>query len=215
VASGRRCFPVGSLDAAAALAGRLDRPLLVGELGGNMPYGFDLTNSPADLAARHDVERPMILISTSGTRLIHEAGRRGASYVACLRNWAATAAHLIYRHEPVVLLGAGTRGEFREEDQLCAAWIAERLVDAGFRPDVHSLALVKRWSGRSPDAFVPNHSVEYLTRTGQLRDLKFILSHVGDVPDACLIRHGEVVAAGDGPDAGAAGGGGAGGHDGL
>ncbi len=63
---GRRCFPVPSIEAAVPLAARLERPLLVGELGGNMPYGFDLTNSPAQIAERSDVERPMILLSSSG-----------------------------------------------------------------------------------------------------------------------------------------------------
>src|SRR5438034_11600279 len=69
VASGRRCFPVPSLETAVPLAARLDNPLLVGELGGNAPYGFHLTNSPAQIAPRADVERAMILLSTSGTPL--------------------------------------------------------------------------------------------------------------------------------------------------
>src|SRR5262245_49992198 len=46
VALGRRCFPVPSLEAAVPLAARLDNPLLVGELGGNMPHGFHMNNSP-------------------------------------------------------------------------------------------------------------------------------------------------------------------------
>ena len=37
VALGRRCFPVPSLEAAVPLAAQLDRPLLVGELGGTCP----------------------------------------------------------------------------------------------------------------------------------------------------------------------------------
>ena len=65
VALGRRCFPVPSLDAAVPLAAKLTNPLLVGELGGNMPYGFDLNNSPADLEARTDIHRPM----NAGARL--------------------------------------------------------------------------------------------------------------------------------------------------
>ena len=52
VALGRRCYPVPSIEAALPLAARLSEPLLVGELGGNMPFGFDLTNSPFEVAAR-------------------------------------------------------------------------------------------------------------------------------------------------------------------
>src|SRR5215218_7863176 len=89
VALNRRCFPTPSLEVAVPLAARLDNPLLVGELGGNMPYGFDLTNSPAALACRSDVSRPMILLSTSGTKVLSKAKGCDAVYVACLRNYTA------------------------------------------------------------------------------------------------------------------------------
>src|SRR5439155_16577214 len=87
VALGRRCFPVPSLEAAVPLAARLTNPLLVGEHGGCMPYCFDMNNSPADLELRKDVDRPMILLSTSGTKLICGAEESQAMYVACLRNY--------------------------------------------------------------------------------------------------------------------------------
>ena len=72
VAQGRKCYPVSSIEEATAVANNIQNPLQVGELGGNMPYGFDLQNSPFLIASRTDVDRPMILLSTSGTRLITE-----------------------------------------------------------------------------------------------------------------------------------------------
>ncbi len=48
-------------------------PLLVGELGGNMPFGFDLNNSPAALADRTDVAAP----GDPALHLRHPAARRG------------------------------------------------------------------------------------------------------------------------------------------
>ena len=45
-----------------------------------MPYGFHLQNSPAQIDLRDDVDRPMVLLSTSGTRLMCEAATRGAAY---------------------------------------------------------------------------------------------------------------------------------------
>src|SRR4051794_12108917 len=70
VALGRRCLPVTSLDAAHTLAGRLADPLLVGEVDGIMPKGFDINNSPAALAKRTDLHRPAVLLSSSGTKLL-------------------------------------------------------------------------------------------------------------------------------------------------
>src|SRR5438105_15490000 len=103
VALGRRCFPVPSLEAAVPLAARLTNPLLVGELGGSMPYGFDINNSPAALESRTDVQRPMILLSTSGTRVVCGAEEWQAMYVACLRNYRALAAYLIAHHPTVAI----------------------------------------------------------------------------------------------------------------
>jgi 2-phosphosulfolactate phosphatase len=194
LAQGRRVFPVAVIEDVVGLASKLQNPLVVGELGGNMPYGFDMTNSPAELSQRTDVERPMILISTSGTAVITESAKCAAGYVACLRNYSAQIAYLAGRHEKIAAIGAGSRGEFREEDQLCCAWIAEGLMRAGFEPENNETReIIRRWSGASPDAFAGGKSVEYLRRSGQLRDLDFILSHVNDLTDVYLFQNGEIV----------------------
>jgi 2-phosphosulfolactate phosphatase len=190
----RRCFPTPSIEVAVPLAARLDNPLLVGELGGNMPYGFHLTNSPAALALREDVSRPMILLSTAGTKVLCAAGEgRTAVYAACLRNYTAQVRCLAARHSKVAVIGAGTRGEFREEDQICCAWIAERLIDAGYRPgNEQTEQLVERWSSAPLEAFLGSKSVEYLTNTGQLRDLDFILEHIDDIDAVFPLENGEI-----------------------
>jgi 2-phosphosulfolactate phosphatase len=193
---GRRCYPVPSIEAALPIAAKLDQPLLVGELGGNMPYGFDVTNSPAEIASRRDVWRPMILLSSSGTQLLHHASTtRRHTYVACLRNVSATIEHLAGRHDKIAVIGAGTRGEFREEDQFCCARIAAGLAQRGY--DLGNLAArdaVARWRGAADDAWVGGNSVEYLRRTGQLRDLDFILAHIDDLDTVSVMANGEVVA---------------------
>lgn len=192
---GRRCFPVPTLEAAVPLAARLDNPLLIGELGGNMPYGFHMTNSPAQIVARdYDLTRPMILLTSSGTELIHNAREAPACYLACLRNHGALVQHLAERHRRVAVLGAGTRGEFREEDQLCCAWIAEGLIKRGYRPeDRQTEELVGRWSGASVTECSKGNSAAYLKASNQLEDLDFILNHVDDVRAAFMLKHGEVV----------------------
>src|SRR5690242_2392437 len=82
VASGRRCFPVPTLEAAFALAKRLRDPLLAGEQRGAMPPGFHINNSPSDIIARWDVERPLIQLSSSGTKLCNEAAKCSATFLA-------------------------------------------------------------------------------------------------------------------------------------
>jgi 2-phosphosulfolactate phosphatase len=181
VSLGRRCLPAVSIEEAVAIARWLRNPLLVGELGGSLPYGFDLQNSPAAVAARRDLDRPMVLLSTSGTRVMRGGHNGQPVYVACFRNQAALASHLARNHDRVVLVGAGARGEFREEDQLGCARIAERLIEAGYRPLGDTASIVSRWKGVAEEAIRSGASADYLRRTGQERDLDFILEHIDDL----------------------------------
>ncbi len=194
VALGRKCFPVPSLEAAVPLAAKLPNPLLVGELGGSMPYGFDLNSSPADLEARTDIHRPMLFLSTSGTRLICGGQESQAMYIACLRNYTAQANYLIAHHPKVAVIGAGSRGQFREEDQLCCAWIAEKLLKAGYEAeDQRTLEIVERWSGAPVEVITKGASADYLRNSGQIRDLEYILAHIDDLDEVYRFERGQVI----------------------
>ena len=193
VATGRECFPRPNLESALATARKLQHPLLAGELAGDMPAGFEMNNSPAELATRSDIERPLVLLSSSGTRLLHESEQAAAVYLACFRNYAAVAMHIAARHERVAVIGAGSRGDFREEDQMCCAWIAELLIGHGYEAaNAATTDLVQRWSGAPAAACVISKSVDYLRRSDQLADLDFILSHVNDLRNIYRLLDGEV-----------------------
>jgi len=191
---GRRCFPAATIDSGIQIAQGLSNPILAGELGGNMPYGFDLDNSPAALVKRSDTARPMVMVSTSGTQLICESAQvSSVVYTACLRNFSAQAARLVAQHPRVSIVGAGSRGEFREEDQLCAARIALTLVEAGYEvADDPTSDVLDRWGDARDDAFLDGRSAKYLRETGQQHDLDFVLEHVDDLSSIFVIEQSEV-----------------------
>ena len=187
----------GNDRAALPLAARLENPLLVGELGGNMPYGFHLQNSPAEMDRRTELERPVILLSSSGTGLLSAAAARSRTYAACLRNATAQARHLVTAQDRVLLLAGESRGEIRDEDRLCCARIAGPLLEAGFEPGNVLVEEIVKHSGDAPDdAFMGGHSVAYLSDTGQLHDAEFILEHVDDLDSVYEMRGGELMASG-------------------
>lgn len=189
---GHEVFPVRSLEEARAVADLLERPLLVGELAGETPPGFEETNSPAALDLRQDVERPVVLLSSNGSTLLREAGERGeASYAACLRNASAQAEWLLRRHRRVALLGAGAQGGFRIEDQYCCARIAATLLRAGYCPVGMTREVVERWAALPVDVIAGGRSAAFLRRTGQLEDLDFVLSRVDDIPAVFPLVEGE------------------------
>jgi 2-phosphosulfolactate phosphatase len=196
IVTGRRCLVAANLEDAFAIRAGLGDAILAGELGGSMPYGFEMNNSPADLAARTDIGRPLVMLSTSGTETMLGAARSTeGGYVACLRNVTAVARFLVGRHRRVAAIGAGSRGEFREEDQLACAWLAAILLDAGYRAeDEATREVVARWRGAPATAFESGSSVTYLRRTNQLRDFEFIVAHVDDLDVVCAMRDNELVA---------------------
>jgi 2-phosphosulfolactate phosphatase len=183
LAMGRRCIVAHDVDEAFEIRDRIGDALLAGEVAGERPDGFDMNNSPAELVDRPDSHRPVVMVSSSGARLMLTAGHATHRvYVACLRNVTAVVRRLLEEDTDVALIGAGSRGEFREEDQLCCAWIADRLMVAGFRPaNAETVDITERWRGSSVSDIGISNSVGYLRRSGQLRDLDFIGAHVDDL----------------------------------
>ena len=89
------------------------------------------TTAPRNWSAAHDTHRPLVLVSSSGTKVIHEAAGCEAIYLGCFRSYSMLAGYLAGRHARVAVIGAGSKGEFREEDQICCAWIAAGLMSQG------------------------------------------------------------------------------------
>ena len=192
LSSGHRVYPVASLAEAMNVAGHLKNPILAGEQAGIKPDGFDLNNSPFAVAAL-DGSDPIVLLSSAGTQLLAHA--RGASdiYVACLRNFSATATHLAGAANRVALIGAGTRGEARPEDQMVCAWIGQRLLESGFdAEDDRTLCEVEFWRDIDPAVINSSPSAEYLRESRQTQDTDFVLTHVDDV-DAIALYNGQQV----------------------
>lgn len=193
-ATGRRCFPAPTIDAALSIAKSLDNPLLAGESAGDTPAGFEMDNSPAQLAHRNDIDRPLVIVSSSGTKLIHAAAACDALYLSCFRSYSVLPAYLAARHDCIAIIGAGSKGEFREEDQACCAWIAYQLIRSGYAPaNARTAVLAERWSDRRPKDCLSSRSVRFLKRTGRLEDLNFIFSHIDDLHRIFTVQNGEVL----------------------
>jgi 2-phosphosulfolactate phosphatase len=194
VSMGRRCFPVPSPEAARRVAARLSNPLWAGELGGVIPRGFEMNNSPAELASRTDISRPLALLSSSGTKLIHLAHASEAAYIACFRNFEFLSRYLVGRHSRIALIGVGSRGERREEDQMCCAWLARQLIDSGYAAENRETEeMVERWSGVTAATILSGPSADYLMPGGQGRDFVFILTHIADLEWGFALQGDEVI----------------------
>ena len=122
----------------------------------------------------------------TGTPLLENASGCRAVYVSCLRNLTATADWLASRYQRVAVLGAGSHGEMRCEDQMAVAWLAGRLCERGFGAEnARTRDLIERWQGADIVLASWGNSAEYLRKTGQVDDLQFVLDHIDDVNVVC------------------------------
>lgn len=194
IAEGRRCFFAPSVEEAFKIAVGLDNPLLVGESGGIIPKGFEINNSPVEIENRRDIERPAIIVSTSGIPFLYSLNAHNSLFVACLRNYGATTKYLKGRYDRIALLGAPHKGEFREEDQICCAWIAHGLRLAGYKSENRQTnEIINRWKKASADVCAQGKSADCLRATGQTRDLTYVLDHINDLNAVLIVRKNEIM----------------------
>jgi 2-phosphosulfolactate phosphatase len=194
VATGRRCFPVSSLEEAARVAATLPDPLVAGEQAGDVPASFHANNSPAEFARRGDVRRPLVLLTSAGTPLMRAASGADEVYVASLRNVSAQVRHLAERDGGVAVVGAGTRGAARREDRIACARLATGLVAVGFQPDRTAESEIAEWGDAPIADCASGSSGEFLRRTGQKGDIDFVVSHDDDLDAVFTLVHGEILA---------------------
>jgi 2-phosphosulfolactate phosphatase len=138
----------------------------------------------------------MVLVSSSGTQLLLNAVGAEAVYAACFRNFSAVARHLAGRHRRIAVLGAGSRNQFRREDQMGCAWVAEQLVALGYLPETEATShYISRWSGKSPEEVRSGRSAAYLKQSGQEVDLEFVLGHIDDLDTVPSLINGGLIPA--------------------
>lgn len=126
----RALIPVADPAEAWQRARSLDggEPLLAGERRGETIPGFDLGNSPVEVAEACLRGRTVLLTTSNGTRALLAARSAAAIGVAALINRTAAARWVGEQGRPVVLVCAGERGGVSLEDQVCAGLLVERLV---------------------------------------------------------------------------------------
>jgi 2-phosphosulfolactate phosphatase len=147
LASGyRRVLCCAEVDEALELRSRLGDGVLAGERNAVEIPGFDLGNSPRELA--EPLGETLILTTTNGTRAIVAAAAHAETVlVGSLLNLDAVAAAARGRGD-VEVVCAGLQGRFTIDDAYCAGRIAELL--GGERSDAAEAAVRLAASFASP-----------------------------------------------------------------
>jgi 2-phosphosulfolactate phosphatase len=129
-----KVISVPSVDDALNLAGEYEGgALLGGERGGVKIPGFDLGNSPLEYKKELVAGKTVILTTSNGTRAIKASENAEHVLIGCFLNASAVAEkalELASRIESpcVVVVCAGTLGEFSLDDAACAGLIVDYLA---------------------------------------------------------------------------------------
>lgn len=193
-AQGRQTFLARSVDEGRRRAGSLDNPVLASEPCPSGTGEFDPRTGPRRLDAIADPGRPFLLLTPVADVL---AGTLGAPavYLACLRNLSATVEAVAEDHDQVAVIAAGHAGQPRSEDQMVAAWIAGRLVEAGYSPgNLSTMREVERWAKADLSILSLGRGADQLRRLGRDSEIDFVLRRVDDLELTCRYEAGEVTA---------------------
>ena len=130
---------VGSVEEAIALRERTPNALVMGEIDGLKPAGFDLGNSPSaldglDLSGRHLIQR-----TSAGTQGIVRSSPYAETLLACSLSCASATARYAGGFSPEIVtfvitgISAGGEDNDGDEDAACADYVESLLL--GHTPD--------------------------------------------------------------------------------
>lgn len=126
----REILLAAGVDEAFALRARLPGALLIGEVGGFPPPGFDFGNSPSELRGVDIRDRVLVQRTSAGTQAAVRCANAAPLLLASFPIAAATARRLLAQAPAdVTLVASGPEGE----DEACAHHLASLL--RGERPD--------------------------------------------------------------------------------
>ena len=105
--------------------------LLMGEVGGKKPQGFDFGNSPYTYINTDYADKEIVLTTTNGTKALDIAKNAETVLVGSLINIDSLNNLLSNKKSNVLCLCSGWQSKFNLEDTICAGAIVDFLISTG------------------------------------------------------------------------------------
>ena len=91
--------------------------------------GFDFSNSPLEYKKDVVKDKTLIITTTNGTRTLTKCNKANTVIVGCMLNSYAVAKKLLDLGRDIVIVNAGTNGEFSMDDFICSGSILQDLIN--------------------------------------------------------------------------------------
>lgn len=154
--------------------------LLVGERQAVKIDGFDYTNSPLDLSTQDLANKRVVITTSTGTRLISNSVNKNIVLIGTTLNSMSVSSKMSEIGGNWAVLGAGSHGEFRLEDQVGCALIVKNYLDinSSCRIDERSKKIMEIYSININEHIMMSPSTQKLVAIGRLSDVEFVIDNL-------------------------------------
>lgn len=117
-----------------------DEYVLGGERRAVKIEGFDLSNSPLEYTREAVENKSVLMTTTNGTKTLTKCTCANKVLVAAMINATAVAKKLIELNEDIVIVNAGTNGNFSMDDYICGGYIINEILKEKSNLDLTDIA---------------------------------------------------------------------------
>lgn len=102
--------------------------------------GFDLSNSPLEYTEELVKNKIVLMTTTNGTRTLTKSTSAKRILIAAMINSKAVAQKLLEINEDVVIVNAGTNGNFSMDDYICSGYIINEMLSQDKKLELTDIA---------------------------------------------------------------------------
>lgn len=126
----REVIPYLTIEETLEHANKLRREeyVLGGERRAVKIEGFDLSNSPLEYSSEKVENKIILMTTTNGTRTLTKSSTAKRVLIGAMINAKTVAERLIQINEDVVIINAGTNGNFSMDDYICSGYIINEML---------------------------------------------------------------------------------------
>ena len=138
----REVIPYLTIEETLEYAKKLNREdyILGGERRAVNIDGFDLSNSPLEYTKAVVKNKVVLMTTTNGTRTMTKSTSAKRILIAAMINAKAVAKELLKINEDVVIINAGTNGEFSMDDYICGGYIINEMLKSNKNLELTDIA---------------------------------------------------------------------------
>ncbi|MDP4144541.1 MAG: 2-phosphosulfolactate phosphatase family protein [Bacillota bacterium] len=122
----RAVIPVLTVEEAKSIVGKkADKFILGGERRAVRIEGFQCSNSPLEYTSEMVKDKTLVITTTNGTRAIKGCEEAENILIGAIINAKAVAKKALEYNNDIVIVNAGTYGEFSIDDFICSGYIID------------------------------------------------------------------------------------------